>query len=123
MLTLKTDATDANKLRYPSVKKKKKRKHLHHCVSKWTKNTMHTNRCQVAGHMHESVKHKQLKEKKKKQSKDKNKEFHSKKQIKKNHTHIHTHVCIYIKTHRKGREFGLVSDGAVLLHKAAVWQL
>lgn len=60
-------------------------------------------------HMHKSVN-------KTKHERKKNKDNKTKKQMKNTHTHIY-------KTHRKGREFGLVSDGAVLLHKAAVWQL
>lgn len=28
-----------------------------------------------------------------------------------------------VRTSLKGREFGLVNNGTVLLHKAAVWQL
>lgn len=35
----------------------------------------------------------------------------------------HTHTHGYIKTIEKCRQFGLVSGGAVLLHKAAWWQL
>lgn len=53
--------------------------------------------------------------KEKPKEKNNNKEIHNKKT-----NENHTHTFIYIKTHRKGREFGLVSDGAVLLHKAAV---
>lgn len=61
------------------------------------------NRCQAAGHAHA------------------HRNTHINQTLNKTSLKDHTHG--YIKTIEKCRQFGLVSGGAVLLHKAAWWQL
>lgn len=100
--TLKTDATSPssdvckmflkqNKSAKSKRKKKKNTLLLHrvcYLISKWTKNTMHTNRCQVSGLMHKSDKTM----KRKKTRRKNNKEIHNIEQIKISHAHTRTHT-------------------------------